>query len=158
GGRPGRGAGARRQAAAQGERQGPQLLRRGGVGARPGEVPRPEGGAGGQEEAALPLPAARDRAVGGGGPGDVGGFVRGVPRGRGGGREAGGAPPAPAAGALQGGGLPPGEGGRDAGACRAALSAAEEGVQRRLRRGRLDRQALPQAGRGGNAVLLHGGP
>ena len=72
--------GLRPDAARQAQRQGPQLLRGGslGQGRQVGVRGRQEAGAGGEGE--VPLPAARHRAVGGGGSVHPGGAVRGVPR------------------------------------------------------------------------------
>ena len=84
-------------AALEAQRQGPRLLRRGRleragrngshVRRRQGEARGGEEEAGAGREAEVPVRAARDRAVGRGGPGHAGVPVRGVQRGRGAGRQ-----------------------------------------------------------------------
>ena len=93
-----------------------------------------EGHAGGQVRTAVPLRAARHRAVGRGGPLHPGGAVRGLRRGRGRRRAADGDAVPPAAGADQGRDLPAGQQGRHAGEGAEAVPRAEDRLQRLLRR------------------------
>ncbi|CAA9328437.1 MAG: Glycyl-tRNA synthetase, partial [uncultured Gemmatimonadaceae bacterium] len=138
----------------------------GGGAAQPGRLrPHPAPAVLGQEARVLrpaaeqALRALRDRDERGRGPRDARRARERVPRGerRGRGRGARGARPPPRAGADQGGGVRAHQEGRAARDGPPPRRRPAPPLRRGLRRDGEHRQALPPAGRGGDAVLRHGG-